>query len=162
MNETLRAILPRLPIFGGLSEDELERIAGLLKTHHFEDREVIAVEGDIGTQMFIVGSGGIRVTHDGGEGNAPFVLAELEVGDCVGEMALIEIKPRSATIRAHGAVELFSLSNADFLHLYATNLQTYTLVVLNVARELSRRLRKANEVISACARSLSESYQRRV
>ncbi|MFT7621960.1 MAG: CRP/FNR family cyclic AMP-dependent transcriptional regulator [Myxococcota bacterium] len=162
MNETLKELLPSLPIFGGLSDDELEHIAGLLQWHDFEDGQIIAAEGDVGTQMFIVAEGHIRVTHEGGDDAQPFVLAELRPGDCVGEMALIEIKPRSATIRAHGTVTVCSLSNADFLHLYATNLQTYTLMVLNVARELSRRLRKANEVISACARSLSESYLRRV
>ncbi len=158
MNTLLESLLPRLPIFGGLSDAELKLVSAQLKWHDFKDGDIIAAEGDVGSQMFVVVEGRCQITREGAD-DRPFILAELGAGDCAGEMALLEIKPRSATIRARGPVSLFSLSNADFLHLYSENLGTYSLVVLNVARELSRRLRKANDVISTCARALAESYK---
>ena len=159
MNDLLRELLPDLPIFGGLAEDELEKISSLLQWCEFDCGEQIAREGDIGSQMYIVGCGHCDVTMDMGPGDEPLVIATVGPGTVLGEMALIEIRPRSASIRAASDCGLFQLTNADFLHLYEWNLHTYTLVVLNVARELSRRLRRSNHVITACARALKDGLK---
>ncbi len=159
MEELLESLLPDLAIFSGLAPDEIEKVMTLLKWCEFEPGELIARQGDIGSVMYIVGQGECEVVVDMGPGADPLVLATVGLGACLGEMALIEIKPRSASIRAAGNCGLFQLTNSDFLHLYEWNLHTYTLMVLNVARELSRRLRRSNHVITACARSLREGLR---
>ena len=159
MNE---ADIPRLPdsipIFGGLTPAEVQSIQALLTYHQYDDGDLIASEGEIGSEMFIIAKGTCQVSKSMGDGQEPFVLAECGAGEVLGEMALIEIKPRSATLRAQGDVGVFTLANGDFLRLYETNLHTYTMVLLNVSRELSRRLRRSNRVLATCAKVLRDGY----
>jgi CRP-like cAMP-binding protein len=96
--------------------------------------------------MFVVGDGELEICKLGRNG-AEFCLAILKRGDCVGEMSIIDIQPRSATVRAIGAATLFVLDQAAIAKLYQTDLEVYTLLVLNIAREISRRLRHANQVL---------------
>jgi CRP-like cAMP-binding protein len=145
-----------IPIFGGLSLDEVKLIQELLTYHQYDDGDLIASEGEIGSEMFIIAKGACQVSKSMGDAQEPFVLAECGVGEVLGEMALIEIKPRSATLRAIGEVGVFTLVNGDFLRLYETNLHTYTMVLLNVSRELSRRLRRSNRVLATCAKVLRD------
>jgi len=72
----------------------------------------------------------------------------LKVGDCVGEMALIDIQPRSATARAVGQATLYVLDLAEIGKLYTSDVEAYALLVLNISREISRRLRVADEVLA--------------
>src|SRR5262249_30478825 len=78
---------------------------------------------------------------------AEFCLAVLKRGDCVGEMSLIDIQPRSATVRAVSDSALYLLEHAEIGKLYSSDLEAYTLLVLNIAREISRRLRRADQVL---------------
>ena len=157
MSESERPKLPEsVAIFGGLSVLEIDSVRELLTYHRYDDGDVIASEGEIGSEMFIIAEGRCQVSKSLGEIKESFVLAECKAGEVLGEMALIEIKPRSATIRALGEVGVFTLANGDFLRLYETNLDTYTMVLLNVARELSRRLRRSNRVLATCARVLRD------
>ena len=72
----------------------------------------------------------------------------LKAGDVVGEMSLIDIQPRSATARAIGAATVYVLDLAEIGKLYSRDPETYALLVLNIAREISRRLRLADEVLA--------------
>ena len=150
MNPLLKELLPDLAILGGLSEAELEKVSALLTWHCFEAGELIARQGDIGSEMYIVGEGSCEECHVFDTPDESFTLARIGPGQCVGEMALIEIQPRSATLRAVTDVGLFVLSNENFMKLHAWSVDAYAMVVLNLARELSRRLRAANRVITGC------------
>jgi len=68
-------------------------------------------------------------------------IAVLKVGDVFGEMELIDMQRRSATVRAMEPVSVLALSNGDMLRIYESDMPTFTLIVMNLARELSRRLR---------------------
>jgi CRP-like cAMP-binding protein len=96
--------------------------------------------------MFIVREGELEICKRGRNG-AEFCLATLQRGDCVGEMALIDIQPRSATVRALSPATLCVLDQQEIARLYQTDLEIYTLLVLNIAREISRRLRRADQVL---------------
>ena len=73
-------------------------------------------------------------------------IAVLGVGDVFGEMELIDMQRRSATVRALEAVSVLALSNGDLFRIYESDLPTFTLIVLNLARELSRRLRSIDDL----------------
>jgi CRP-like cAMP-binding protein len=73
-------------------------------------------------------------------------LAVLKVGDVFGEMELIDMQRRSATVRALEPVSALALSNGDLFLIYESDLPTFTLIVLNLARELSRRLRTLDDL----------------
>jgi len=97
--------------------------------------------------MFIVHKGELQILKRG-KGGAEYKLAVLKVGDCVGEMSLIDIQPRSATARAVGAATLYALDLSEIAKLYTGDVEAYALLVLNISREISRRLRVADDVLA--------------
>ena len=84
------------------------------------------------------------------------------MGDCFGEMALIDIQPRSASVRSLEDSLLFCFSNRAFGSLRDWNLRTYTLITLNLAREISRRLRRTDALLAEFAESSDRSRSTRL
>ena len=145
--EDRKEILRHTPIFGGLLGEELDRVAGLLREHGYRVGDVIVREGEPGRDMYIVRTGQVIVERGGQNGAPPLQLATLSGGDFFGEMAVIDIQPRSATVRATEETTLFSLSNRDLHQLSHHDLKTFTLIVMNIAREISRRLRQTDAAL---------------
>jgi CRP-like cAMP-binding protein len=141
------AFLDQIPIFGGLPPDALRRIADTFQLLHVAPGTCVISEGDQAVSLFIVGDGQLEVCKRGQTG-AELRLAVLGRGDCVGEMSLIDIQPRSATVRSVGPAALYVLSHAEIAKLQRGNFQVYTLLVLNIAREISRRLRSADRILA--------------
>jgi CRP-like cAMP-binding protein len=144
--ESDREFLAAIPIFGGLAEEVLARIVDATRVVEVAAGARIIEEGEHTASVFIVRDGELEICKRGRNG-AEFCLATLRRGDCVGEMSLIDIQPRSATVRALGPAALIVLDQAAIAHLYQTDLEVYTLLVLNIAREISRRLRCADQVL---------------
>lgn len=139
-------LFAHIPIFGGLPEHALVRIFDAVRVMELAPGTRVIEEGERAVSMFVVRDGELEICKRGRNG-AEFCLAVLKRGDCVGEMSLIDIQPRSATVRALGPAALFVLDHAAIARLYETDLEVYTLLVLNIAREISRRLRLADQVL---------------
>ena len=140
------AFLRTVPIFGGLEDAELERLWSYTEVHAHAAGEVILREGDLAKEMFVLLEGSVEIFS--GTGETEQVLRTLGKGDCFGEMALIDIQPRSASVRTVTPVRLMVIGFDDLIRVYQFNMQTYTIIVLNIAREISRRLRRANEQLA--------------
>ena len=149
-------LLSTLELFAGLDSEELVRVAALLSVHEHAAGAVIAREGELASVVYIIAAGRCRVSVGADAGGPGITLAELGPGECAGEMALIDMQPRSATLTAATDVRLLGLSNRAFLGLYGADLTTYTHVLLNVARTVSNRLRRANRTIALVARVLRD------
>jgi CRP/FNR family cyclic AMP-dependent transcriptional regulator len=141
-----REFLAQIPIFGGLPEQVLARIVDAARTVDVAPGTEVIAEGERAASIFVVRKGELEISKRGRNGSE-FCLAVLRPGDCVGEMSLIDIQPRSATVRAVGPAVLLVLDHAAIAGLYHSDLQAYTLLVLNIAREISRRLRCADQVL---------------
>ena len=142
-------------LFGGLDDAALAPVVPLLKREHFDAGTFIVREGEPGDRMHFILSGSAEVVKDATpDAPADHTLAQLSVlkpGDAFGEMGLIDVQARSASVRALEAVETLSLTNRDLHKLYRTNSEVFTMIILNLARELSRRLRKMDEK-AACGK----------
>jgi CRP-like cAMP-binding protein len=129
-----------------MSEPVLARLLGATRRVTVAPGDRLLEEGEAAASLFVVLEGELEICKRGRNG-AEFCLAVLRAGDCVGEMSLIDIQPRSATVRAVSAATLLTLDNAAIARLYGTDLEVYTLLVLNIAREISRRLRQADQAL---------------
>ena len=135
--------LQQMPLFGGLTETAL----GVL----LDDSREVAVpadafffhEGDPGESFYVLDAGEVELTKATGTG--PVVLAHLRAGDCFGEMALIDLSPRSASAQAVLATRALEISMSGLHALYQRDVEQFALVQMNVARELSRRLRRLGD-----------------
>jgi CRP-like cAMP-binding protein len=139
-------LLAQIPLFGGLSESVLARILGAAREVRVAAGTEVIEEGELASGMFVVADGELEICKRGRNG-AEFCLAVLRRGACVGEMSLIDIQPRSATVRALAPSLLYVLDQSQIAKLYASDLEAYTMLVLNIAREISRRLRRADQVL---------------
>ncbi len=137
-------------LFGGLDDKRLEKVASFLKTDHFKKSEVIIREAEAGDRMYLIVKGSVEITkHQPGDVDEEEQLAILKEGDSFGEMELIDIQPRSATVRALTDIETVSLCNKDLLHLSQDDLEAFSIIIINIARIISRRCRKMdNRLVS--------------
>ena len=137
------ATLQAMPIFGGLREDVLDGIVESAKVVAVARSDYFFREGDTAESMFVLEAGEVALLrHSAGEA---YVLGRLHAGDCFGEMALFDLQPRSASVVAIAPCTAIELSTASLYQLFEADLEQFALFHMNVARELSRRLRVAND-----------------
>ena len=101
------AVVSGVPLFEPLSLVAKEHLAGRLTRVHAEPGEIVVRAGDTGDRFYIVDSGELEVTNG--------AQATAHGGDFFGEIALLRDVPRTATVRAISASELFALDRDDFL-----------------------------------------------
>jgi len=82
-------------------------------------------------------------------------------GDWFGEMSVLDVLPRSATTRAVSPSRLLRFTAHDLDALYRRDLRAYSLLVLNIAREMSRRLRVADGLLAEVVSNMMDHYSRR-
>ncbi len=152
------AALREIGLFGGISDESLARLAADLPELRAEPGKIVVTEGDLSTEMFVVIAGELEVVKRAADGSTVRV-AMLGPGDWFGEMAILDVQPRSASVRALAPSLLLSLSadQVDRL-LYRAAPKDYTLLVMNIARELSRRLRVADGILAQFFVAMHEQY----
>jgi CRP-like cAMP-binding protein len=136
------AFLEGTPVFGALDRPALERIAGHLLRRVLPAASLVLAEGEGAREMYVVEKGGVEVSvHCDQDDEDDVVVATLGPGDCFGEMSLIDIQPRSASVRTVGETTLLVLRYRELLEIRRSDPEAFLLLVLNLAREVSRRLR---------------------
>lgn len=130
--------------FHGLPADEISELEKVLIRRDFKRTETLCREGDAGDRMWLIlkGSVSVRITAETGEERR---IAGLGRGTTVGEMALIESGPRSATIVADEDVVCFELSRAGFETLLNDHPMLASRILRNLALEFARRLRRTSQ-----------------
>jgi len=143
----LKAFLLATPFFGGLSGAGLDLLVSMLVERHFDVGTTVVAEGEPGRSMFIVHSGALVVSRLTDSGRT-IRMAGLEPGDFFGEMTLLEMQNRSATVVAESATVLYELTARELYKCYKADIHAYVLVMQNINRELCRRLRRADNRIA--------------
>jgi len=144
----LKAFLLATPFFGGLSDASFDLLVSMLVERHFEAGVAIVTEGEPGRSMFIVHSGALAVTRLGQLGEL-VCLSHFGPGDFFGEMTLVEPQNRSATVVTQSPTLLYELTARNLYACYKADIHGYVMVLQNINRELSRRLRQADDRIAA-------------
>jgi hypothetical protein len=93
-------LIRQVPIFADLAPDDLEELALIVEERRVEPGRDLFREGDPGDAVYLIVKGGVQVIMGGMDGKPERVLNELGAGACIGEMAVLDASPRSATVRA--------------------------------------------------------------
>lgn len=151
------SLLRSIGLFGGVDEESLRLLARDLPIIHAEVGKNVVTEGEVSAEMFVVIDGELEVLKRGPAGDVRVAL--LGPGGWFGEMSLIDVQPRSASVRALAPGRLLRISGeAIDRGLYRRDAKAYTLFVMNIARELSRRLRVTDGLLAQLVGGVSELY----
>lgn len=148
--------LPSIALFGGLEEGTLRRVIDMLGEHHFEPGACVCKQGEAGRALFLVRAGEVMVSREGEDGRR-IKMVRMGAGEFFGEMTLIDIQKRSATVTVEKPSLVFSLGNRDLYKLYQEDVPGYVMILQNLCRELSRRLRTTNLRLQALAEESDDS-----
>jgi len=135
-----------LPLFKELTPAEINNLAPLFFEKNYSKNSTLFVEGMSGEILYVIKKGAVQISKKG-NGNDEVVLATLKEGEFLGEMSLIDNRPRTATARVSDEAILLVMTKKAFnslLEKYPDIALKVVLVFLKIANE---RLRKANESI---------------
>ena len=135
MADTEVAALKQVPLFSGLSDKDLKRLAKMFQDRVFAPGDDVAVEGQEGHGFFLIESGGATVSRGGDAINT------LGPGDWFGELALISKGPRTATVTASSELRCRALASWEFRPF----LQEHADVTWAMLETLVERLRAAEK-----------------
>jgi CRP-like cAMP-binding protein len=136
-------LLQGMPIFGAIKDDALQFLLEQTRTVIVRAPEFFFREGDQATGMFVLERGRVAVLKDW-QGR-PVLRRHLGVGDCFGEMALMDLRPRSATIQAVDDCSAIELTPEHMYRLFKRDAEQFALIQMNMGREVCRRLRSTDE-----------------
>src|SRR5260370_6950432 len=107
-------VLARVDLFSGLRKEELKELATYCVESTYRPGSVMLTEGEQGLGLFILTKGTVRITRKNSSDGAEQVLGTAGAGDVVGEMALLDDLPRSATVTAVDEGTVLELPLRDF------------------------------------------------
>jgi CRP-like cAMP-binding protein len=150
-------LLQETDLFKNLTSAQIKTLLSICRQVKFSENEIIMKEGDMGNSLYIILEGTVEVIKslvisdvsgdDDQEAvkNKVFTKIDEKSHAVFGEIALLEECKRTATIRANTNCILYEIKKDDFLQLVETNCALGNKILLNLARIVSARLRKADE-----------------
>jgi CRP-like cAMP-binding protein len=131
--------LKKYSLFGGLQEDQIESIFPLMDQENFAPDTKIITEGKTNDKIYFLIEGQVLVTKGG------IVITRFVEGEVFGEMEVLDVMPSAATITSITPVTVMSISNRVLREIYKLDVKMFSLIIMNLARDLSRRLRKMDD-----------------
>ncbi len=143
------AFLCKHSMFGGLTDEQLALIHDYLDEKTYAKGTHILKQGDSNNTVYFIVEGEISIQkHPLDKEDQERVITTLHAGDSFGEMELIDIQNCAASAVCLTDVTIITLSNKDLYKLSTTHLKTYTILILNLARDISRRLRSTDNMLA--------------
>ncbi len=132
--------LQKYSLFGGVLQEQIDHIKPLFGFARYDAGDMPMREGDPNDKIYFIITGRVSVSKQG------IVIAELGEGDTFGEMELIDVMPSIATITALESLEVVTISNRALYEISKLEPKAFSLMIMNLARDLSRRLRRMDEL----------------
>ncbi len=134
-------LLKGVEAFDGLSDSELTQLAAICREAHYAKGHTITIQGEEGDEFYVIRSGLVEVGVSEGGSQPPRTVINLGVGQVVGEMALVDRGPRSATVRCVTDVTTNVIGRDAFEQLCQANHHLGMVVYRNLAADLSFKMR---------------------
>lgn len=144
----LAELFRRLPVFHGVTDDEIERLLKICHSTTFLAGEAICAQGEASDRMFICLAGEIEIRTD-----KAGVIHVMKSGELFGEMGVVTEQPRSASAVAKSDCTLLMVHKRDFDVLVLHSQRIGMVMLRNIAKSLSQRLNDANARIDLLTRS---------
>ena len=135
-----------VPLFSSLKDEELDAILNHSSKMNYPKNKIIFLEDEEGNELYMILKGSVKVVRIS-ESGEEITLAVLQKGDFFGEMSLLDGKPRSATVVSDedSVLILFNKNNFEKV------IEKYPRIALKLLKELTLRLRKADDLIGNLA-----------
>lgn len=137
-------ILKNIPLFSELNDRDLEKIIQVASRQKYHKDNLILLEEEVGSTMFIILSGRVKISRISDDGRE-VILSILSDGDFFGEMSLLDGHTRSANVTAIEESELLVIRREEFLQM----LRDFPQIAINLLKELAQRIRKSDEHIKS-------------
>jgi len=141
------ADLARIPMFRDLTPDELERIKHLVFERTFRPGAMLFIEGMQGEVFYLVKRGKVEIRKK--RAGVEMVIATLGVGDFVGEMAVLDEEPRSATARVVEETTMLIITRKSFQDILKALPEGAVKILMIILKNVNQRLREANRKLTA-------------
>ena len=143
MHTVTMGLLQQMPIFGAIDEEALSFLLDPVQSITVPKGAYFFRENDPADCMYVLESGSVAVVKqwDGRE----MLLRHLDAGDCFGEMALLDLFPRSASVRALTECRAIAIGPDHLYRLFEHDARQFAVIQMNIGREMSRRLRDADD-----------------
>ena len=132
------AILAQISIFGGVTDAQRNKIFSRLETGKIAQGQFVFHQGDEPSHIYIVRSGCIELLIP--DKDVMIEKKRLGVGECFGQVAVMSIHPHTVSAVALEDTEFIVLSKHALHQFHHEDVELFALLVLNIARELARRL----------------------
>lgn len=143
MNPVRQELLQGMPIFGGINDEALQFLLDRSTARTVGTNEYFFREGEKGNSVFVLETGHVAIIKTWQDQD--YALFRLGPGDCFGEMELIDLQPRSASVRAEDDCTALEIPAAALHAFYKRDLAQFAMIHMNMGREVSRRLRRADD-----------------
>jgi CRP-like cAMP-binding protein len=135
------ALCNRHSLFGGFTPEDLSRVETLFETRTGTEGAVLITEDQPNDAIWFLLSGTVRVSRGGKD------IIDFKEGDSFGEIEMLDTKPAAATIRALEPYRAACLGHRGLYQLYKLDTRLYSVFMMNLARDLARRLRRMDELM---------------
>jgi len=135
-----------VPLFEDLSRGELQEISRVLQHKGYKKDEVVFQQGNPGTGLFIIMTGSVDVQQEEDDGTV-LHLASAKPGEFIGELALLDDAPRTASAIAVDETSVVALYRTDLLALSQTRPRLGVKVLMQLSLIVAERLRRTNRAL---------------
>ncbi|OUS25749.1 hypothetical protein A9Q99_20020 [Gammaproteobacteria bacterium 45_16_T64] len=136
-------LLQGIPVFGGIKAEVIRVLLEQSSSTQLKAGSFVFREGDHSSSMYIIEEGSIAIIKC--DDDHQYLLRRMQEGDCIGEMALFDFMPRSASAYVTEDALMITLTSADLMDIYKLDMEQFALLQMNMGREVTRRLRVADE-----------------
>ncbi len=135
-------------LFGGITAEQIESIRSFFNEYSFHTGEFIEKEGERGNRIFFITKGSVEILKKLKHRDGFRRLLVLDEGETFGEMELIDAQPCAASVRALEETKTLTLSNRGLHEISKYSCKIFSILIMNLARDISRRLRLEDDMLS--------------
>ncbi|MEM7475700.1 MAG: cyclic nucleotide-binding domain-containing protein [Planctomycetota bacterium] len=139
MNQEYFHSLRRLAVFAGMSDHSLHMLVFNAQLIERAPHASFYEEGQQGDCFYVLLEGAVELSLPSPRGNV--LLTRMYEGDCFGEMSLLDLMPRSTNATAINDSFALEIDRKSLHSLFNHDLEQYAIIMMNMGREVSRRMR---------------------